>query len=206
MPITAFELKGFNFVMVFKDDISDLGIADIKKSLQIPADEKVDMFDLEQAHFKAILLSKQKKQISIEGNKLVFADADIVDGNLEGIEHLFKNTETLFKKYAIKAYGLNYDLLATNQSKYECEDIFSENMKNQIKDYIISQFGFKLSFSKEEKKYSISIESIEGKESNIVVHGNIHNDKSVLPDWQAISSEISSGLDFIKSFLQPIFK
>lgn len=207
MAIKSLNLIGFNVVFLYQDIFKDLSVTDFKNALKIDSKEKVAFFEISNAGIGVISFEEKKQRISIEGNRITFVCSDIQNNELDGLRNLVEASEPLLKKYPLKAYGLNYDVVVKTDAAMEVKEIYSQNIQDILgTKYKASNFGFQMTLDDDKQQYNINFSYGSDADFTSIFHINSHKPAEAVPAMDNLFNEIKSehkaAEDLIKQFIK----
>lgn len=207
MAIKSLNLIGFNVVFLYQDVLKGLSVTDFKTALKIDNKEKVAFFEISNAGIGIISFEEKKQRIGIEGNRVTFVCSDIQNNELDGLRNLIEASESLLKKYPLKAYGLNYDVVAKTDAAVEVKEIYSQNIQDVLgSKYKASNFGFQMTLDDDKQQYNINFSYGSDADFTSIFHINSHKPAEAIPAidnlFKEIKSEYEAAQNLIKKFIK----
>ena len=112
----------------------------------------------------------------------------------------------------VVAFGFNYDVSAEIAADEQVGLLLAERFLAH-KDSVAAKlgaeprdFGFKLSFPKDERTFNLNLESVEDRPSTLAVHLNTHYPRIVLPTSDDLHRMISVDYSALKDILEELLR
>lgn len=207
MPIKSLNLIGFNVVFLYHDVLKDLSVTEFKTALKIDSKEKVAFFEISHAGIGIISFEEKKQRIGIEGNRVTFVCSDIQNNELDGLRNLIEASQPLLKKYPLKAYGLNYDIVVKTDAAMEVKEVYSQNIQDVLSTkYKASNFGFQMTLDDDKRQYNINFNYGSDADFTSVFHINSHKPAEALPAMDSLFEEIKLEYEAAQGLIKQFIK